>query len=420
MTARQPEVLIVGGGVIGACSAYFLAKAGRRVTLLEKGEICSGSSHGNAGLTAYSHVTPLAAPGVLAQSLRWLLRPYSPFHIKPRLDPELLRWLWHFRAACSENRMRSTIPVLLALGQASRRLHVQLHATENLHCDYQYSGRLYVFNSRTHFEAGLHEAELLRGYGVETRVLAGAELQRTEPHLLPSVIGGIYYPDYGSLIPDRFVHALAQAARRLGVAIESSTEVRGFEISGRRITAVRTERGDHRAEEVVLAAGAFTPLLARPLGLRLPIQPAKGYSLTMKKTAACPQLPLSLEERKLAATPMGDRLRLCSALELVGYDSAINPRRVAAIYAGARDYLAKIDESSPAEPWCGFRPLTPDSLPIIGRSPQHDNLTIAAGHGTLGITQGPVTGQLVTQLLAAEQPDIDLHPLRVSRFPQPR
>jgi D-amino-acid dehydrogenase len=140
----------------------------------------------------------------------------------------------------------------------------------------------------------------------------------------------------------------------------------------------------------------------------------------MKKPDACLQLPLSLEERKLAATPMGDRLRLSSALELVGYDSAINPRRVAAIYAGARDYLAKIDESSPAEPWCGFRPLTPDSLPIIGRSPQHDNLTIAAGHGTLGITQGPVTGQLVTQLLAAEQPDIDLHPLRVSRFPQPR
>ena len=420
MTARKSDVLIIGGGVIGVCSAYFLAKAGYSVTLLEKGDICSGSSHGNAGMTAYGHVMPLAAPGVVGQSLRWLLRPYSPFNIKPRLDPELVRWLWYFRAACSERRMRSTIPVLLALGQASRRLYTELHATENLNCDYQYKGRLYVFNNRAHFKAGMHEAEMLRAYGVETRVITGAELRRMEPHLRPSVTGGIHYPDYGSLIPDRFVHALAQAGRRLGVTIESSTEVRSFETSGGRITRVHTERGDHRPEEVVLAAGAFTPLLARPLGLRLPIQPAKGYSLTMKKPAACPQLPLSLEDYKLAVTPMGDRLRLSSALELVGYDSTINPRRTAADYAGAREYLQEIDESLPAESWCGFRPLTPDSLPIIGRSPQHDNLTIAAGHGTLGITQGPITGQLVTQLLTGEQPEIDLRPLRVSRFSQLR
>ncbi len=420
MTVRDSEVLIIGGGVIGVCSAYFLAKAGCSVTLLEKGDICSGSSRGNAGLTAYGHVVPLAAPGVVAQSLRWLLRTYSPFHIKPRLDTELLRWLWHFRAACSEIRMRSTIPVLLELGQASRRLYTQLHATENLNCDYQYRGRLYVFNTRAQFEKGLHEASLLRAYGVETSVVMGAELQRMEPHLRPSVTGGIHYPDYGNLIPDRFVSALAEATRRLGVSIQSSTEVYGFETSGARISRVHTKHGDHRAEEIVLAAGAFTPLLARMVELRLPIQPAKGYSLTMKKPAACPQLPLSFEERKLAATPMGDLLRLSSSLELVGYDNTINPRRAAAIYSGAREYLQEIDESLPAERWCGFRPLTPDSLPIIGRSPQHENLTIAAGHGTLGITQGPITGKLVTQLLAGEQPEIDLRPLRVSRFSQPR
>ncbi len=416
MTARQPEVLIVGGGVIGVCSAYFLARSGCTVTLLERGDICSGSSHGNAGITAYGHVVPLAAPGVLVQGLRWMLRPYSPFHIKPRLDPDLIHWLWCFRAACSESRMRSTIPVLLALGQSSRRLFTQLHETENLHCGYQYKGRLNVFNSRAHFKSGRHEAEMLRAYGVETNVLSAAELQRMEPHLLPSVIGGIHYPDYGHLIPDRFVHALARAARRLGVTIETSTEVRGFKTSGRRITAVCTGRGDRSPDEVVLAAGAFTPLLARPLGLRLPIQPAKGYSVIMKQPKSCPQLPLSLEDHKLAVTPMGDHLCLSSALELIGYDSSINPRWAAAIYAGAREYLPEIDENAPAETWCGFRPLTPDSLPIIGRSPQHDNLTVAAGHGMLGITQGPITGKLVTQLLTGEKPEIELRPMRVSRF----
>ena len=420
MTARHPDVLIVGGGVIGVCSAYFLAKSGCTVTLLERGEICSGSSYGNAGIAAYSHVMPVAAPGVLLQGLRWMLRPYSPFRIKPRLDPDLMHWLWCFSIACSERRMHRTIPVLLELGHASRRLFTQLHDAENLHCGYQYKGRLNVFHSHAHFKSGLQEAEMLSTYGVENNVLSAAELQRIEPHLLPSVIGGIHYPDYGHLTPDHFVHALAQAAIRLGATIETNTDVRGFKTSGTDITAVCTDHGEYHPDEVVLATGAYTPMLARPLGLRLAIQPAKGYSLIMKQPKSCPQIPLSLEEHKLAVTPMSDHLRLSSALELIGYDSSINPRWAAAICAGAREYLPEIDENALEETWCGFRPLTPDSLPIIGRSPQHDNLTVAAGHGMLGITQGPITGKLVTQLLTGENPEIELDPMRINRFQQLR
>lgn len=416
MKFSEPEVLIVGGGVIGVCSAYFLAKTGRSVTLLEKEDVCSGCSHGNAGLTAYGHVLPLAAPGVLMQSLRWALRPHSPFHVRPRLDPELLRWLWRFSTACTQNRMRSTIPILIELGQASKQMYTHLDTYENLPCDYQYKGWLYVFNSRAHFESGIREAKILRDYGVTSHIITGSNLQRMEPSLLPSVTGAIHYPDNGHLIPDRLVHSLAKAAQRLGAVIETSTTVQGFETSGRRITTVYTNRGDSKPEEIVLAAGAYTPLLTRTLGLQLPIQPAKGYSVTMNRPTACPQIPLSLEEHKLAVTPMGHQWRLSTALELVGYDTSINPRRTDAIYAVAREYLQGIDKRSPVETWCGFRPLTPDSLPVIGRSPQHDNLTIAAGHGMLGITQGPITGKLVAQLLAGDEPEIDLHPLRITRF----
>jgi D-amino-acid dehydrogenase len=414
---RPPAgVLIIGGGVIGVCSAYYLTARGREVILLDKGEICSGSSYGNAGLIVPSHSIPLAAPGVLGAGLRWLLDAESPLYIKPRLDRDLSAWLWQFRAACSAGRMHQAIPVIRDLHRASVRLYEELSGLEGLDFAYRQNGVLMLFVTEHGYESGRKEAKLLGQYGIESRMLDCSSVREMVPHVMPEVIGGLFYPEDAHVIPAKLVTGLARVAQSQGAQIRPETEVLGFEVVGRRITAVQTTRGDFRPEVVVLAGGSWSAGLAKELGLRLPIQPAKGYSITMKRPATCPPYPLNLKEAKVAATPMGDTMRLAGTLELAGLDLTINRRRVDAILKGARRYIEGLEEPDLIEIWRGLRPCTPDGLPIIERSSAYENLIIAAGHSMIGVSLGPITGKLVSQLVFGEVPTLDLGPLRLSRF----
>jgi D-amino-acid dehydrogenase len=389
---------------------------GRSVTLIEKENICSGSSFGNAGLIANGFAIPMAAPGVLRQGLKWLLDAESPFYIKPRLDGDLIRWLWQFRGACNEKQMRQSIAVLLSLGQASFDLFDELLAKEDIEFGYERKGRLILFTSESSFEKGAVDAVVLREFGVDFSMLDAAGLRRIEPNVQPAVTHGIYSADYGHVIPDRFVHELARVAKDRGVNFKTETAVLGFETSGRQISSVITSQGAITPDQVVLAAGAWSPVIARNLKLRLPIQPAKGYSVTYKRPSTSPHLPLSLSERKIAVTPMGEMLRFTSTLELAGYDPSINQRRLAAIRRAIHEYLPGMEELEQTAVWSGYRPATPDDLPIIGRSEAFENLILATGHGTLGMTHGLITGKLVSQIIGDERPSIDLAPLRAERF----
>ncbi len=413
---RQKDILVIGGGVIGVAVAYYLAVQGRSVTLIEKGDICAGSSYGNAGLIANGFAIPMAAPGVPLQGLKWLLDAKSPFTIKPRLDSDLLRWLWQFRGACNEKQMRQSIAVLLTLGQASFDLFDELSANEVLEFGYERKGRLILFTDEAAFEKTIPTTVLLREYGVDSTLLDAAGVRQIEPNVQPAVTHGIYAADYGHIIPDRFVHELVRVAKEKGVAFKTDTAVQGFETSGRQISSVITSQGTFTPNQVVLAAGAWSPLIARHLKLNIPIQPAKGYSVTYKRPSTSPHLPLSLSERKIAVTPMGDRLRFTSTLELAGYDPSINQQRLAAIRHAVPEYLPGMEDLEQTAVWSGYRPATPDDLPIIGRSAAFENLILATGHGTLGMTHGLITGKLVSQIIGAERPSIDLTPLRAERF----
>ncbi len=421
---QQKDILVIGGGVIGVATAYYLAGQGRSVTLIEKDEICAGSSHGNAGLIANGFAIPMAAPGVLRQGLKWLLDAESPFYIKPRLNLDLMRWIWQFRGACNEKQMRQSIGVLLSLGQASFDLFDELLANEVLEFGYERKGRLILFTSEAAFEKAVPDTILLREYGVDSTLLDAAGVREIEPNVQTAVSHGIYAADYGHLIPDRFVHELARAAKARGVTFKTKTAVSGFETSGRQISSVITSQGAFTPDQVVLAAGAWSPILASQLKLRLPIQPAKGYSVTYKRplrygsvqASSAPQLPLSLSERKIAVTPMGDSLRFTSTLELAGYDPSINQRRVAAIRRDIHEYLSGMEALEETAVWSGYRPATPDDLPIIGRSGVFENLILATGHGTLGITHGLITGKLVSEIIGGKRPSIDLAPLSADRF----
>ncbi|NOX61049.1 MAG: FAD-dependent oxidoreductase [Chloroflexi bacterium] len=416
MTTQRVDTLIIGGGVIGVCAAYFLAETGRSVTLVEKNDIASGASYGNAGLIAVDHAIPLPAPGALTQGLRWLLDSASPFYIKPRLDPDLIRWLWLFRGACKREKMLRAIPILLALGRASIALYDEMHARHPLEDAYQRRGRLFLYRTQSALDHAKRELELLQQFGVRGDVLDAVAVHERFPPASSAVIGGVFYEDYAHFSPHHFVKNLARVAQSLGADIRQRTEVLSFETSGKRIAKVRTTRGDFQAEAVVLAAGAWSAPLGRALGLRLPIQPAKGYSITARRPADYPELPVQLSDDMVAVTPMGDALRFSSTLEMAGFDMRINQRRIDASRRAMRDYVRAGGELEEIELWRGFRPMSPDDLPLIGRSAALGNLIVATGHSMLGMTQGAITGKLVSQLIAGEPPDLELTPFSPDRF----
>ncbi len=411
----QCDVAIIGGGVIGVCSAYYLAQSGLKVLLIEKGEIASGCSYGNGGLIVPSHAVPLASPGALGNGLRWLLDSQSPFYIKPRLDMDLFNWLIRFALASRHEPMMRALPALRDLLFASRALYDELS-----HMDFDFgfegNGSLQVFLTENGLKAGVEEARLLEKFNIPTQVMNASEVCNLEPALLPSVVGGVYYPRDAHIDPFRFVTGLLANARELGAEILTGTEVLGFDTKNGKVQTIKTTRGDVHPQKVVLAAGSWSPEIARTLKLSVPIQAAKGYSLTFEKPVISPKISLLFGEAGAVVNPLGDTLRVAGTLELAGMDFSINMRRVAAIRKGAEQYLPGLDQAQIIEIWRGLRPCTPDGLPIISRSDSFGNLFIAAGHAMLGMSLGPITGKLVSQLVNEELTDFNLSPFRLNRF----
>lgn len=415
--STHADVLVIGGGIVGVSAAYYLAREGLNVHLVEQGDIAAGSSYGNAGLVTLAHSTPLPSPAALQKGLRWMLDPTSPLYIKPRPDPGLLSWLWRFRAACSEEAFRRAVPVLGALSRLSLDLYRQLLDEEDIDAIFEQQGLLLIYLTEEGFEEDQQVAASMREFGLTSDVLTGDEVRERVPQARADVVGGVYYHDDAHIDPAGLTRALAERARARGATLHTHTKVLGLEVQNGQVARVRTTRGDFTADHVVLAAGAWSPLLAQDAGLSLPIQAAKGYSITVRRPQDFPEVPIILEEAKVAVTPMGDWLRFAGTLELAGLDMHINPTRVEAIKQGVRRYLHIDPDAEPlVELWRGLRPCTPDGYPIIGRAPRVSNLIIAAGHCMLGMTQGPGTGKLVADLVVGREPSVDIMPFAPSRF----
>jgi D-amino-acid dehydrogenase len=410
------DVAVIGGGVIGVASACLLAERGARVVLLERGEICSGASYGNAGWISPSHGTPLPAPGVIRQALRWLLDAESPFYVKPRLDFELARWLLEFARAATAARADATMRVNRELIVASLARYEKLAAQPGADFGFARRGLVVACESWEGLEKARHELELLRALGGEGRALSAAEVRALAPRASESLCGGVHFPEDAHLDPERLVRSLAARASAHGARLETHQEVLALERDGRRIARIVATRGDFRADEVVLAAGAWSPCLAELVELRLPVQAAKGYSVTVRRPPDFGENPVLLSEAKVALTPLGDTLRFAGTLELAGLDLAVNPRRVAAILRAVERFFPGVAAAARIETWRGLRPLTPDDRPILGRPRTVPNLVIATGHGMSGISQGAMTAELVTELCMGEAPSLPLAPFSPDRF----
>ncbi len=411
------DVLIIGGGPVGLSCAYYLLKSGRKVTILDAKEIGKGSGSGNAGHIVPSHIIPLAAPGVVTSALKWMLDPaHSPFGMKVSLDPNYILWLLKFVFACNEANVQKSIKPLNDLGQLSAKNFAQIVAEEKFDCSYQEKGLLFLYKTEKAFHDGQHEGDFMQKHGIPVSVYDKAKVHEVEPAALDDVIGGVHFTGDAHLNPAVFLNLLSDRVCEMGAETLENTPVTGFETANRKISKIKTSAGDFEAEQVVLAAGALTPSVVRDLKLNIPIQPARGYSMTMSATKMMPSHALILGERRIAVSPMGGVLRFTGRLEVGNYSMEPNPVWIQRIENSAREYLRLDEKLDVKETWAGLRPTTPDGMPIIGRSPNHSNLILATGHAMLGLSLGPGTGQVVAELLNGQQPAISLSPMRTERF----
>jgi D-amino-acid dehydrogenase len=407
------HTVVIGGGVVGTATAYYLTKQGRQVTLLEQGDLCSGCSRGNAGQVTPGHL-PLPQPGTVWRNLRWLFKSTSPLYIAPRFDLTLLKWLWQFNQACNEPHLNKATEILCRLGAASGELFEQL--VDEIDLRYENKGRLEVCRTKETYLSACAESELLQECGFESQRLLGDQVQQFEPAIQAAVFGAIFYPNSGFCNPQELVEQLAAAAKTSGAKIKPNTQVTDLRIDNGRLLGVVTEQEEIRADAAVLACGSWSPRLAHRLGIRLAVQPGKGYHLDVQRPEAAPAMPVVLVEERIFVTPIDDFLRLAGTMEFSGFNLKQRPARLEMLATGASRYLPGVHRAPVRSRWCHLRPMTPDGLPIIGRVPQVDNVWIATGHGMLGVTQGPITGKLLADWISEGKTSLDLAALRPDRF----
>ena len=410
------DVVIVGGGVVGAACAYYLQRAGRRVTIIDRGPFGSGCSHGNCGYVCPSHVLPLAEPGALWSTLRTLASKNSPLKVRFRLDPSLWKWFWRFARRCNRRDMLAAGHALQSLLRSSRSLYDDLLSTTLSDVEWQARGLLFVFQSGHALDHYGETDRLLREeFELSADRYDGGALQRLEPSLRPEVAGAWHYTGDGHLRPDKLMTAWRCVLQSLGVELIENCEVRDIASVDGVSRSLETSGGPISVEQVVFAAGAWTPQWNRRLRLSIPIQPGKGYSLTLPPTSNTPRLPMIFEEHRVAITPLQNACRIGSTMEFAGYDATLNPARLQLLRDGAAHYLRDPLPPTPLESWWGWRPMTPDGLPYIGRVPAISNAYLAAGHGMLGVTLAPGTGRLLADLVTGTTPHVDPQPYAVDR-----
>ncbi len=413
---RRADVAVVGGGVVGLCAAYELAAHGREVVVIDRGPIARGSAAGNAGLVTPSHLIPMAAPGVLSGVVRGMIRRTGPVTVRPSIDPAYLRWMVRFARNCTARAAHAGSVALRDLGFLSADLVVDWIERDGIDCDYRKLGLLYVYGDEAAFAAGRHEADTMERYGVTVERYGAAELHELEPALDEKVIGGFRCVDDAGLDPARFMSGIVSVLSGRGVAFVPHTGLMDLRTSGGAVDRLVTSRGDLVADEVVIATGAWTPGVAALLGESVPVQAGKGYSMTVAAPSQGPRNNLLIGDRWVAVNPIGDKLRMSGWLELGRLDTRPSLRRLAQIEANARSRVRLDPELTVLERWAGLRPVTPDGLPIIGRSPGWANVTYAVGHGKLGLSLGPVTGRLVAQIVCDRPTDLALDPVSPRRF----
>lgn len=417
MNQKGKTVAVVGGGVIGTMCAWYLKQAGQSVTIIEGDSFGAGCSHGNCGYVSPSHILPLPRPGAVKTTMKAMLGRNSPLSVKPRFSPQLWRWLWKFSRRCNQTDMLDGATGRHLLLQSSKPLYQELISENGIDCEWEERGILFVFDSTAEFEEYSHTNELLQQtFGVSATPYDGQSLVQLEPALKDGLGGAWLYECDCHLTPDKLLREMRKQLEADGVEIIEQFQVTDFQQENGRARAASDGERTVEADQFVVATGALTPFLNSHLGCQIPIQPGKGYSLTMPQPKRGPRYPMIFEEHRVAITPMKSKYRIGSTMEFAGYDRSINRKRLQLLRTSAAHYLHDPDCEPIEEEWFGWRPMTWDGKPFIDRSPAMKNVWVAAGHNMLGLSMATGTGKLVREMMLGEPPHIDPAHYSLSRL----
>ncbi len=410
------EVIIIGGGIIGLCSAYYLQKEGHQVTVIDKSDISSGASFVNAGYITPSHFIPLAAPGMITKGIKWMMNSSSPFYVKPRLNNDFLKWFWAFKKSATKSKVEKAIPVLKDINLLGRELFEEIKASKDFNFHYERKGLLMCYQTDKAGEEEWKIGQMGIREGLNVEHLTKEDVKKLEPNVILNIKGAVYYDCDAHTTPGEFMSGIVGCLKSNGVKFYLNEEVEDITVLNNKITEVKTNKQVLKADEVVLAAGSWSPLITKKLGLKIPIEAGKGYRINVERYTGI-QIPSILVEAKVAVTPMNGFTRFAGTMEIGGINHDISENRVKAIarasesfYKGLKIEQVEIDNAS-----CGLRPCTPDGIPYIGRTSKCDNLTIATGHAMMGWSLGPVTGKLVSEIISDKKTSLNLGPFNPDR-----
>ena len=415
--AHNSDVVIIGGGIIGLFSAYYLQKSGVQVTIVDQIKEQKACSFGNAGLVVPSHYVPLAAPGMISKGIKWMFSSKSPFAIRPKLKPSFYSWLWQFTKASSPKQVEKSLPLIYQMNLRSSELYDDFVVQEKLAFDYKNQGLIMLCNSENGFKEEQEVAAMGESLGVKTELWSAEKLKKEEPNLEIDVEGALYYPGDSHMNPDKLMESLNQLLLKMGVnKIEG--EVRTVRKLGNKVRTLLHNGEEIHSTDAVITAGVWSEKLLWKMGIRLALLPGKGYSLTLNNPSQQAKRPMIFSEAKVAVTPMGDSLRFAGTMELGEMGLHIKQGRVDGIKESVPNYFPQFEMSdfNGIAPWCGLRPCTPDGLPFIGPCLPFKNIYLATGHAMMGLSMAPVTGKMISDMINENQMEIETSALAVDRF----
>lgn len=413
----KKEVLVIGGGIIGLCSAYYLQKEGHQVTVIDSSDISSGASYVNAGYIAPSHFIPLSSPGIISKGIKWMMNSSSPFYVKPRLNIDFLKWFWAFKKSATKAKVERAIPILKDINLLGRDLFEEIKASDDFNFHYERNGLLMCYQTDKAGEEQWNVGKIGIREGLNVQNLSKNDVQKLEPNVDMNIKGAVFYECDAHTTPGEFMNEMVSYLKSSGVIFLLNEEVQDIHMSDGKISKIITNKQELKGDEVVLAAGSWSPLLTKKLGIKIPIEAGKGYRINVERSTGI-KMPSILVEAKAAVTPMNGFTRFAGTMEIGGINHNINKNRVRAIAKAGESYYngLKIEQAEIDNADCGLRPCTPDGIPYIGKSLKCKNLTIATGHAMMGWSLGPSTGKLVSEIISEKKLSLNLDLLNPDRF----
>ncbi|AWW29245.1 amino acid dehydrogenase [Echinicola strongylocentroti] len=413
----KPTV-VIGGGVVGLFTAYFLQQQGEEVIVVDQGDMEENCSTGNAGMIVPSHIVPLASPGMISKGISWMFSSKSPFYIQPRLDRRLIDWCLQFYRHSNAKHVQQSIPYLKGISLYSKQLYLDFVAAHgNEAIKLQDRGLLMLYKTKEGEKDEAALAQLARENGLHADILSKEEIRTLEPNQEVDVRGGVYFPDDAHLSPKDLYRLLKNHLKDQGVTLKSNVTITGIEKGGSKVKAVITQEGKIDCDHLMVCAGAWSGEIAKMLGFRMPMMAGKGYSFELPNMPELKQASI-LTEARVSQSPYGDKVRFGGTMEISNHVDKINICRVEGIFESIKAYYPEFQAVFPSEDkiWKGMRPCSPDGLPYIGKAPGWENVAFGAGHSMMGVSLAPATGKILADLKTGKIGTLKTDAFAVGRY----